>query len=188
MEDYIVSTVSSGRLTSTRPSTYPGQGTPAMPSFHTNFGGPLREDQVRNIAAFVMNWEETAELVELPELPTGPLVGSDITKELPEGDPAAGEELAVTLGCTACHILAPTGPAWLPTENEPGVGERAETRFTQPDYTGDADSPEGYLFESIVIPEIFLISGYENLMPATYANTMSEQQAADLIAYMLTLR
>ncbi|MCC6957471.1 MAG: c-type cytochrome, partial [Anaerolineales bacterium] len=33
LEDYIVATVSSGRLVSTRPQTYPGQGTPAMPSF-----------------------------------------------------------------------------------------------------------------------------------------------------------
>ena len=114
MEDYIVSTASSGRITSTRPSSYPGQGTPAMPSFSNQFGGPLRDDQIRNIAAFIMNWEESAELVVPPELPTGPLVGSDITKELPEGDPAAGEQIAVTLGCTACHILAPTGPAWLP--------------------------------------------------------------------------
>ena len=32
LEDYIVSTVSSGRLTSTRMGTYPGQGTPAMPA------------------------------------------------------------------------------------------------------------------------------------------------------------
>ena len=32
LEDYIVATASSGRLTSTRPELYPGQGTPAMPA------------------------------------------------------------------------------------------------------------------------------------------------------------
>lgn len=188
MEDYIVATASSGRLTSTRPSTYPGQGTPAMPSFSDEFGGPLREDQIRNIAAFILNWEETAELVEPPEVPTGPLVGSDITKQLPAGDPAAGEQTAVTLGCTACHILAPTGPAWLPAAGEPGIGERAETRLSQSDYTGNAETPEQYLLESIVQSDVYLVSGYSNLMPATYANTLSEQQAADLIAYLLSLK
>ena len=69
LEDYIVATASSGRLSSTRPQTYPGQGVPAMPSFSEHFGGPMRDDQIRAIADFVMNWEETAVLVEAPPVP-----------------------------------------------------------------------------------------------------------------------
>ncbi len=80
MEDYIVATASSGRLVSTRPQTFPGEGTPAMPSFSQSFGGPLREDQIRNIAAFIVNWEQTATVVEVPEIPVGETVGTDITK------------------------------------------------------------------------------------------------------------
>src|SRR5512137_1256753 len=38
LEDYIVATASSGRLASTRPQLYPGQGTPAMPSFSDQYG------------------------------------------------------------------------------------------------------------------------------------------------------
>ena len=71
LEDYIVSTVSTGRTVSTRPELYVGGGKPAMPAWSQQFGGPLREDQVRNLATFILNWEATAlGDVELAELPT----------------------------------------------------------------------------------------------------------------------
>jgi mono/diheme cytochrome c family protein len=189
MEDYIVATASSGRLSSTRAQLYPGQGVPAMPSFSEQYGGPLRVDQIRTIAAFIMNWQETAQVVSAPALPTGPLAGTDITKELPEGDPQAGEALATTLGCTACHILAPTGPAWKAAADQPGIGERAAARIADPGYSGQAESPEQYLFEAVVAPNAYLVSGFNvGLMPATYSTQLSEQNLADLIAYMLSLK
>jgi mono/diheme cytochrome c family protein len=188
-EDYIVATVSSGRLASTRPQQYPGQGTPAMPAFSDHYGGPLRDDQVRNIAAFIMNWQETAQTVVVPTPPAGPVVGTDITKELPEGDAAAGEALAASLGCTACHITTPTGPAWMPSADKPGIGERATTEYTLPEYTGKATSPEQYLFESIADPNVFVVAPFASgLMPQNYANTLTDQNMADLIAYLLTLK
>lgn len=189
MEDYIVATASSGRLSSTRAQLYPGQGVPAMPSFSEQYGGPLRVDQIRNIAAFIMNWQDTAQVVSAPALPTGPLAGTDITKQLPEGNAQSGEALATTLGCTACHILAPTGPAWKATAEQPGIGERAAARIADPGYTGQAKSPEQYLFESVVASNAYVVSGFnEGVMPATYSSQLSEQNLADLIAYMLTLK
>lgn len=189
LEDYIVATASSGRLVSTRPSQYPGQGMPAMPSFSDQYGGPLRVDQIRDIAAFIMNWQSTAVAVEPPPTPAGPPVGTDITKQLPTGDPKAGETLAASLGCAACHIAAPVGPAWLAAGGQPGVGARAQARLTQPDYTGKAASPEQYLFESIVHPSAYVVSGFaDGVMPASYGNTLTDQQVADLIAYLLTLK
>jgi mono/diheme cytochrome c family protein len=189
LEDYIVATASSGRLASTRPQTYPGEGTPAMPAFSEHYGGPLRDDQIRNLAAFIMNWEETATLVATPEVPQGPVVGTDITKELPEGDAAAGEALTASLGCTACHITTPTGPAWLPSGEIPGIGERAAAEFNLPEYTGEAASAEQYLFESIVDPNVYLAPGFASgLMPQTYATTLTDQNMADLIAYLLSLK
>jgi mono/diheme cytochrome c family protein len=189
LEDYIVATASSGRLTSTRPQLYPGQGVPAMPSFSDQYGGPLRPDQIRSIAAFIMNWEETAQLVEAPTIPTGPTVGTDITKELPEGDPVNGEALTNSLACTACHILAPTGPSWLAKDGEPGVATHAEQRITQPEYNGAATTPEQYLFESIVNPNVYVVPGYAaGIMPQAYASQLTDQDMADIIAYLLTLK
>jgi mono/diheme cytochrome c family protein len=186
LEDYIVATASSGRLASTRPQLYPGQGTPAMPAFSDQFGGPLREDQIRMIATYIMNWQETASVVEVPPTPEGPVVGTDIKKELPEGDAANGETLATSLGCTACHIAAPTGPSWPATAEEPGIGVRAATRIEQPDYTGNAENAHEYLFESIVAPDVYLVPNFQDLMPKTYGSQLTDQDMADLIAYLLT--
>ncbi len=189
-EDYIVATVSSGRLSSTRPEVYPGGGVPAMPSFSDRFGGPLREDQIRSIADFIMNWESSAELVEAarPAAP-GEAVGTDINIQLPEGDPVAGEALAVSQACTVCHIDAPTGPAWLPTGDQPGIGDRASSRLADPTYTGAASTPEQYLLESIVNTNVYIVNGFSaNVMPPTYGGTLTSQNVADLIAYLLTLK
>ncbi|MFM8322006.1 MAG: c-type cytochrome [Chloroflexota bacterium] len=189
LEDYIVATASSGRLVSTRPQTYPGQGMPAMPAFHQSYGGPLREDQIRNIATFILNWESTATLVEVPAAPTGPTAGTDITKPLPEGDAAAGEAKATSLGCVACHIAAPTGPHWLANDQEPGVGTRAAARIGQPDYTGAAQSDVQYLFEAIVSPNVYVVPGFApGIMPQNYGNTLTDQDMADLVAYLLSLK
>lgn len=186
LEDYIISTVSTGRLTSTRPELYPGNVRPAMPAWSEDYGGPLRNDQIRDIAAFIMNWEKTAGETFEPEA-GGPSVGTDITIELPEGDPAAGEALATSEGCTACHIATPTGPAWLASGDQPGIGTRAEQRIAEESYTGDAETPEQYLLESIVVPDVHLVEGFADLMPKEYGETLTLQQAADLIAYLMSL-
>ncbi len=190
LEDYIVATVSSGRLASTRPQFYVGRGSsPAMPAFSDQYGGPLRADQVRSIAAFVANWQSTAPDRGTPSPMTGPPVGTDITVELPEGDAANGETLATSKGCVVCHIATPTGPAWKPTADTPGIGDRAATRFTAPDYTGAATSPEQYLLESIVAPDTYVVPGFsQGIMPPTYGNTLTAQETADLIAHMLTIK
>ncbi len=188
LEDYIVATVSSGRLVSTRPETYPGQGRPAMPAWSEQYGGPLRVDQIRSIAAFIMNWRSTAPERQAPTL-AGPPVGTDIQQQLPQGDAKKGEALATAQGCVGCHITTTVGPAWLPSGGQPGIGERAQTRFTQPDYTGKATSAEQYLLESIVSPNAYVVNGFApNLMPAIYAQTLTAQDVADLIAYLLTLK
>lgn len=189
LEDYIVSTVSAGRLASTRPDQYVGNGRPAMPSWSEAYGGPFRSDQIQNLADFILNWEEEA--LAQPDVTEPAIVGvgTDITRELPEGDAARGEQVAVAQGCTGCHVSQPVGPAWMPSASQPGIGERAEARFQQEDYTGNANSAEQYLLESIVRTNIFIVDGYqENIMPQNYGDLITDQQAADLIAYMLTLR
>jgi mono/diheme cytochrome c family protein len=119
----------------------------------------------------------------------GPPVGTDIAVELPEGDPVNGEALANSQGCVGCHVSTATGPAWPPSAGVPGIGERAETRFRQPDYTGNANNAEQYLLESIVQTNVYIVEGYaENLMPGNYSSTLTAQDAADLIAYLLTVR
>jgi mono/diheme cytochrome c family protein len=189
LEDYIVATVSSGRLVSTRPDKYPGNVRPAMPAWADAYGGPLREDQIRYIAAFILNWESTApDRQQAPTL-AGPPVGTDITQTLPAGDATKGQALATSQGCVGCHVTGNTGPAWMPAAGQPGIGERAAARITQSDYQGKAKTPEQYLLESIINPPAYIVPGFTTVqMPATFGQTLTAQDAADLIAYLLTLK
>ncbi len=186
-EDYIIATVSSGRLVSTRPDQYPGGGKPAMPSWSDRYGGPLRDDQIRNIADFIMNWEATAGEVTTPTV-TVEGVGTDITVKLPAGDAQRGEQLAQSKGCAVCHVTTPVGPAWAKTADQPGIGDRAATRIKDPNYTGKATTPEQYLLESIVDPHAYLVPPFGQIMPNTFGQTLTAQEVADLIAYMLTIK
>ena len=189
LDDYIVATVSSGRLASTRPDQYPGNGHPAMPAWSDQFGGPLRPDQIRYIAAFIMNWQSTAPVRQQAPALAGPPVGTDITQQLPAGDAAKGEALATSQGCVGCHVTTTTGPAWLPKPDQPGIGARAATRFTESGYTGKATSAEQYLLESIVNPSTYIVPGFNTVpMPGNFGQTLTAQDAADLIAYLLTLK
>ncbi|MHB8625678.1 MAG: c-type cytochrome [Aggregatilineales bacterium] len=45
-----------------------------------------------------------------------------------------------------------------------------------------------YLYQSIISPAAYIVSGYSNEMYAQYGRELSPQQLADLVAYLLTLR
>jgi hypothetical protein len=160
-----------------------------MPAWSEAFGGPLRADQIQDIATYIMNWEETAPDRSVVEEPTGEAVGSDITQELSPGDINRGKDLAESKGCTGCHVTTNAGPAWEPSEGQPGIGDRAETRFTQADYTGQATTAEQYLFESIVNTNVYVVEGFApNIMLSTYGETLTVEEVSDLITYMLSIK
>ena len=188
MEDYIVSVVSSGRTVSTRPDRYAGQGIPAMPAWSEDYAGPLRDDQIRSLATYILNWEADApDRSQAPAL-SGPAAGTDITIELPAGDAVNGEVLATAQGCVGCHVSALVGPAWFPTESVPGIGTHAGERISQTDYIGAATTAEQYLIESIVRTNDYVVEGFPpNVMLATYGDTLSPQDLADLVAYLLSI-
>lgn len=173
LEDYVISTVSTGRAVSTRPE-YIGGGRPAMPTWSDQYGGPLRDDQVRDIAAFVLNWEATAlgEL-ELVELPT-PTPGVE-----ERADPIAhGQRLYTNSGCAGCHTIegisnGAVGP------NLTQIGGIAATRK-------DGVSAEDFIRESILNPNAYVVEGYQpNFMPQNYGQQFSDRELDDLIAFLL---
>lgn len=95
------------------------------------------------------------------------------------------ELLFIQKGCIACHTVTEgdtpeeTGPSIV------GVVDRTKTTLQSPDYTGDAKTVEDYFRESILQPEIYLVSDYEPLMPQTYQASLTEQEIVDLIEYLL---
>lgn len=188
VQDYVRATISSGRPVPSAGTNYPQR----MPTWSQDFGGPLRDDQVNSLVAYVMNWQDRAlqEAAGPTPAPMTNAMGTDMTTALPPGDAERGKTLTEgDLGCVGCHILAATGPAWLPSGDTPGIGDRAGVRYTQADYTGHATSAEQYLLESIVIPNAYVVSGFEaNIMPGNYGGRLTVQDAADIIAYLQSIR
>ena len=197
LNDFVYATISGGRPLASSGTTWPQR----MPTWSTEYGGPLRHDQVRDVTAFVLNWgrayDEGITALQNPETATTSMepidaVGIDInTPELPSGNPDDGEALTVSLGCTACHIQTEVGPAWL-AESHPdgtGIGTRASERIAAADYTGAATTAEQYLRESIVRTNDYVVEGYEpGIMVATYGETLTAQNLADIISYLMTLK
>lgn len=190
IDDYVQGVIAAGRPVPSAGTSYPQR----MPTWGQEFGGPLRSDQVESLVAFILNWEEAALAAaegEASAASQGEAVGADITIELPEGDPEAGAKLAQEslVGCAACHELSAVGPAWVGGGGQPGIGARAEERVQAEDYTGEATTAQQYLLESIVHANAYVVDGYEaNIMPGDFGQRLTPQQAADLIAYMETLR
>ncbi len=177
LEDYIVSTASSGRTASTRPDQYAGQGSPAMPAWSDQYGGPLRPDQIQSIATFVMNWEATAiEGVVIEGLPTPTPSTEDLA------DPVArGRQVYLDNGCGGCHTIDGLSAGTVgPDQTE--IGTVAETRRP-------GMSAEEYILESLLDPSAYIVEGYQdNVMPKNYNELIGAEEMADLVAFLLAQR
>jgi len=103
------------------------------------------------------------------------------------GDAARGEALykqtaigaGSAPGCITCHSLEPgrvlVGPS------HAGLGARAGTAVA-------GKSAEEFLRESIVDPNAELVEGISGVMYQNYKTDLSEQQIADLVAFLLSLK
>lgn len=101
----------------------------------------------------------------------------EIAAAMAASDVANGEALTLANGCIGCHALDPdqqmTGPTWY------NVGDTAANRVA-------GGSPALYLYSSIANPNAFVLDGYPaNVMPQNYSETLSVQDLADLVSYLL---
>jgi len=107
---------------------------------------------------------------------------------------ALGERLfrTATPACNACHSTTPgadmAGPSLA------GVAARAAEIIASSEYSGAASDPETYIRESITHPSAYLVPGAmysaagTSFMPATYGDTLSEAQIAQLAAYLASFK
>lgn len=201
VDNFVRTTIASGRP---RASQKYIDYAERMPTWGEEYGGPLRQDQVDALTAFIMNWkwaytDATGNFIGTPT-PIPDAVGSDLAVTLPEGDAANGKALVTAQGCEACHVLTDTGPAWMADKSPSGKGlaTHAEDRLADPNYAGNANGEvKMYLLESFIQPNAYIVpddAKYVNaatgksVMPETYANSLSKQQAADILAYLLTIK
>jgi cytochrome c551/c552 len=107
----------------------------------------------------------------------------DAIVALMPGDAARGERLTVPHGCIGCHLtdnsLVEVAPTW---------SEIADTAVGRAKQSG-ASGPAQYLYTSIVNPDGFVVDGYNSgEMPQTFSEDMNQQELADLLTYLLSLR
>jgi len=171
-----------------------------MVSWSQEGGGPLRRDQIDNIVNYIMNFDKgddwsLADLATVQQFArlhvdgatagAAPVEAVEITQPsaevaaLPVGDAANGESLYGINGCVGCHGAGAVAPTTA------GTWTRIqEDRLTLPEFEGW--TPEEYVYFSIVHPQAYIAEGYQNLMPATFGDTLTDQDIADLIAYIAT--
>lgn len=99
------------------------------------------------------------------------------------GDTARGEAIfrngvGDAPACVGCHALTPS--TWSLAPVMEGISERAVERV-------EGLSAGVYLEQSILDPSAYLVPGFRNIMFPQYAEHLSEQDLADLIAYLMTL-
>lgn len=80
--------------------------------------------------------------------------------------------------CVTCHALAAGGFGLGPVMK--GISERAGQRVPGLD-------AEAYLQQSILDPKAFVVPGYRDIMYPNFADHFTDQDIADLIAYLLTI-
>jgi len=102
--------------------------------------------------------------------------------DLPAGDAGSGSKLFEqsindVASCSSCHSLGSVNLAGPGLE---GYGAIAGERVS-------GESAEEYSYWSIVAPSRHMVSGFSNVMPSNYDEVLTEQDIADLIAFMLEL-
>lgn len=107
------------------------------------------------------------------------------------GDAKAGEKLFTSAAppCSTCHStkagVKMVGPSLA------GIAAKAKQIVSAKDYKGQAKDAKGYIRESIVNPNAYVVPGFgsggQSLMPNTFGQTLKPQQIDDLVAYLMTL-
>jgi hypothetical protein len=115
----------------------------------------------------------------------------DLGMELPDGDPEDGYLSAITSGCFGCHTGEAhpmAAPRFVSVEGLPDILDRGESRIALPEYGGRATTNREYMIESILLPEAFIVPGeWEEFMPRYYLQTLTDQDLADILAWISTL-
>ena len=98
------------------------------------------------------------------------------------GNPESGQQIAQTAGCAGCHSIDGTkivGPSW--------KGLFGKTEIFADGSTAVVDA--AYIRESILTPSAKVVADFpDGVMPKTFADQLSEEQIADLIAYIMSLK
>lgn len=201
LHGYVVTTLIHGRPGSA--NVYPNST--GMAAWSQTAGGPLRQDQIEDLAAYILNWDKGANWTtedfiavaqygkpladgSLPSEPPPPPAGDNVLGILArwEADAIVGSAVSGEMlydqefGCTDCHRDGASAPDTIGT-----FARVTSERLTLPQFAGY--SFEQYIVESVTRPGDYVVDGYSSgLMPTNFGLRMTDQQLADIVAYLLT--
>ena len=110
--------------------------------------------------------------------PDGPIVGDAARGKDLYGRATLGKRSAE--GCTSCHKYDEAEGDESKAPYTKGTATKAESRVP-------GMSAEEYIHESIISPDAYVVENYKaGDMYAKWSEDLTEQQIADLVAYLLT--
>jgi len=161
----------------------------------------LSDQEIAQVIAFLtwvskidtQGWPPRPILVKGSAVP-GAVVGASAPRPA-SSDPVELGRVAFSStppGCAACHSIAPgvniVGPSLA------GIATTAADRIRASNYHGQAKDAAGYIRESIVDPNAYVLTGPtfsaggRSLMPGDYNQTLKPEQIDQIVAYLLTLK
>lgn len=199
---FIVTTLIHGRPTSE--SYWPQP----MVAWSKTASGPLRDDQIQDIANYIQNWdkgndwtlEDLLAVNQFPRIPSegggavapsADPIGTDVAAAVTQvadltGDPDHGKQLyegrePSQLGQRLSCSGCHYGGAAGPAYE--GMWERiVNERLADPALAGQ--TPEHYVIDSILAPGDYIAPGWTAAMPSNYGTAMSAQDLADILQYI----
>ena len=111
------------------------------------------------------------------------------------GDANRGRDLFARLPCASCHDITKPWPGGDICPNLGNIATEAARIVKLRDYRGKAKDAAGYIRESIVDPNAYIVPGPayrtapgQSVMPKDFGKTLSPTDLDDLVAFLLTRR
>ena len=156
LKSFVTLTVAGGR-----PVKSDSQYAQPMPTWGQEYGGPLRQDQVNDVTAFVLNWENE---------PRGEAAAGGAAGACADDDSAClGLQAFNGAGCTACHTVA--------GYSNGVVGPELTNIY--------AEKGPDYIRESIMMPNAVITDGFAaGIMPQNLGELLTAEQIDNIIAFL----
>jgi nitric oxide reductase subunit C len=111
------------------------------------------------------------------------------------GDAGRGAQLFARLPCASCHDLTKPWPGGEICPNLGNIATEAARIVRRRDYRGKAKDAAGYIRESIIDPNAYIVPGPnyrtaegQSVMPKDFGRTLTASEVDDLVAFLMTRR
>ena len=173
------------------------------PTFGQKYGGNLRDDQIDDVANFIINWglaplaDNKAVLAPAPGANEPP---KPTAVPLTPQQEAGKAVYAGSAGCTGCHAIKGVGNQGGVGPNLTKIAHDAEEIIASADYKSKLkDQPAAanaadYIKQSILYPGAYLTPQCPTgpcpagVMPITFSKTLKPEELDNLVAYLSSLK